>query len=755
MIELPKASNIHMLKRVALSWGLVIWVMLVAPFCWGLMLSGYNALNNTETIENNPCFTIFMRMATSCVWVIIVAGVIAVFCVISKDRKVFWVLFRKTIANLWWRPLIWLMLMSFCFFGARACEMRCILTYSFAEKTENKVIEEKTEDEVIEEKTDDKEIEEKTDDKDEFEKNVSKIQKENGYLRVRSDLDKGVANKKPSEPNMQTVKARTAEALHEYGYFMGLMFVLLLAVKWNIIHWVLSAVFRRKSTRVEELSRLQSGRMTFIGKIFWVSTLFLTIASGVLNIVAREPLYVWPYIANMTGIAFIVALWSSLEIDFKLLGDVNVDIDKDKDLKDCKHKLFPPIVASIVVTFFQVTGTAILAFTWWFFIDDGKKMDWAKVEELAKDYLDGLSISTIRNLVNDYRDGFSIRAIFERNFINKDGALYNWIYIVVIIGFLGSVVAPIAQLFGVYQHNKKLKDMDMTRYGVNGNDWLIIGEGFEPMFVIFIYFIFTLFSKVWPRILQIFPASNGELICLFPIFMAVVTVLIIALLRIAEVLSEKNSALRNAIFTDVRGSTQDTHEEKGPKKLCDRAIKLSLLKFYDKRRELALHKASFMFWDAINEGHLPNVPSLPFTYLAFLVDGQYYFTQDDPFTSTVLDAYELYLKRKYPDVEVVSLKRFLVNGKCRIDDSVWEGKQRIDDAVWKRDVRPFVRNIANGIGIVGDDAMPYVLVSKNRAMAEAYAREWSGLLEEVSEAVRTGDIDLFVNGMIIQKTDEK
>lgn len=305
---------------------------------------------------------------------------------------------------------------------------------------------------------------------------------------------------------------------------------------------------------------------------------------------------------------------------------------------------------------------------------------------------------------------------------------WNAVALVVLIGLLGSVVAPISQLFGVNLHDAKLKRIGMARYGVTGSNWLMIFGGFEPLFVVLIGLVV--------------PMAGGSLVSLCPMLIAVATVAVIALLKIAEVWSEKNSVVRNAIFTKVRGSTQDNHASRTDEELRERAVQLSYLKFYDKRRELSAYATSMTKPMPLDGCKLSLDQKIPTAYLSFLVNGQHYFTQDDPFTNTVLGAHELYLRRRFSGVEVISLKRFLVNGR-RVSTEEWESK-----------VRPAARKLATENGIIGKDAMPYVFISTDKDNAMACANEWSVLLQEIGSAVQSGELDAYVNGMIVQFEDK-
>lgn len=646
--SLEKVKDFRVLGRIATSWGLFL-IMVVAPLFWGLLPIGYGILNSNDAIKANPFFTVFMRMATSFILTALCAIVIWLgFCVFTRnqERKSSFLNLCRQIIVLAKSRMVWLVLLFVCYFGARALEMKSILTYTL--------------------------------EKNEIVATISETQKDNSYLGMQDSVVSG---------QWEAIKKRTTNALKDYGYFMGLMLALLLAVKNNTLYGALSKALRNRCPDfAKNLDRLQGGRMTFVGTLFWLSTLFLTVASGILYIASKEPLYVWPFIGEMTGIACIVALLTSFGTDSKILGNLNVDAN----FKGCPNWT-PALVASVTMNLFQAGGTALLAIACWFLTRPA-----------------GTSFSS---LATQYFRGA------------------NSIWLIGVIGLLGSVVAPIAQLFGVNWHDAKLKDIGIKRYGVTGSDWLMICGGFEPLFVVLIGLLI--------------PKYRGDLISIWPMLIAVLTVAVIALLKIAEVWSEKNSVVRNAIFAKVRGSTQDTHEDETPEQLRERAIKLSYLKFYDKRSELSAHAASLVLHAAIDKCNLPSVPALPDAYLAFLVDGQYFFTQDDPFTNTVLGAHELYLKRKFPEVEVISLKRYLVNGK------------RIESSVWKETVRPAVRKIASEeLRIAGDDAMPYVFASKDAINAKKCAEEWSVLLKEISAAVQSNALDLYVNGMIVQMKGE-
>ncbi|MBQ7177179.1 MAG: hypothetical protein IJS08_07165 [Victivallales bacterium] len=624
--SLNKASDWNVLNKIALSGGLIL-IMVVAPFCWGLLPRGYDVLNANPQIKANPYFTVFMRMATSFLWTVVASILVWLwFCIILKDSKQgFMQLCGKTCALIKKR-LPWLLMLSVCYFAARAVEMKCILTYSIEEGA--------------------------------------------------------------------VVADGTAKALKDYGYFMGLMLALLLAIKNNALYGMLAKLSSKCAPDFANNIRgkLCSGRMTFVGKIFWGSTLFLTIASGILYISAKEPLCVWPFVAEMSVIACIVALLTSFGTDFKILGNVNAGESADK----CPAWL-PALLASLAVNLFQSGGTAMWAILSWF----GTKPDGVEFWSLASQY------KTKENL-------FAL---------------------VFVIGLLGSLIAHVSQLFGVILHDAKLKRMGMTRYGVTGSDWLMICGGFEPLFVVLI-------GVCWPR-------PEDKLISLCPMLVAVATVAVIALLRIAEVWSEKSSVVRNRIFTNVRGSTQDDHSGVSAAELRVRALKLSYLKFYSKRKELAsmdLGLSTLLPIGDIKSLSSPANGVAASSFLTFITNGQYYFTQDDPFTNTVLAAHEKYMEKfidenNLPRVEVKSLKRYLKSIGISGED-------------WCDTLRPKAQKLADEQGISGKDSMPYVILTNDQSVAKTVAAEWNSLLAEIRDAVKNGELDAYVNGMIVDMKGE-
>lgn len=623
---LHKAGDFKVLSKIALSGGLLL-IMVVAPLLWGFLPRGYSVLNANAEIKANPYFTVFMRMVTSFVLTLFAFGLVWL-CFGTphkRSRDGFYQLCGETRTLLKGR-FPWLLLLSACYFGARALEMKFILTYSI----------------------------------------------ENGAV----------------------VAPGTADALKDYGYFMGLMLALLFAIKNNALYGIIAKIFSRVAPDFAKNVRdkLCSGRMSFVGKIFWCSTLFLTIASGILYISAKEPLYIWPFIANMSAIACVVALLTSFGTDFKILGNVN----SGKPANNCPDWL-PALVASLAVNLFQSGGTAVIALFAWFFTASDSVHFWP----LFLQYFNG----------------------------------WNSVALVVVIGLLGSLIAPVSQLFGVNLHDAKLKRIGMTRYGVTGGNWLMICGGFEPLFVVLI-------GICWPR-------PEDKLVSLCPMLVAVATVAVIALLRIAEVWSEKSSVVRNRIFTNVRGSTQDDHSGVSAAELRVRALKLSYLKFYSKRKELAsmdLGLSTLLPIGDIKSLSSPANGVAASSFLTFITNGQYYFTQDDPFTNTVLAAHEKYMEKfidenNLPRVEVKSLKRYLKSIGISGED-------------WCDTLRPKAQKLADEQGISGKDSMPYVILTNDQSVAKIVAAEWNSLLAEIRDAVKNGELDAYVNGMIVDMKGE-
>ena len=169
-----------------------------------------------------------------------------------------------------------------------------------------------------------------------------------------------------------------------------------------------------------------------------------------------------------------------------------------------------------------------------------------------------------------------------------------------------------------------------------------------------------------------------------------------------------------------------------------RALRLSILKFYDKRGELAPFGLCVKMAEATDAKSLGLPDNVS---LAFVENGQHFFARDDPFTNTVLRAHELYMTRKFGCCELMSLKRYFV--KCK----------GIGNDKWKDEKRPAAWNIAKKMNIEGKESMPYVVIldaAKGAVVgAGEVVRNWNDILMGLGEAVRKGMVDEYVNGMII------
>ena len=406
------------------------------------------------------------------------------------------------------------------------------------------------------------------------------------------------------------LKAPALEALKDYGYFMGLMLAVPIAFVVNL--W--------------------RGTNTITSFIFGMSILFLTLASGLLYLCGELP-------DGVRGVDF---FWMSLIAGVVSLLTFASSICKGKgNLSSTATE--PPTFWSILISSFTVNlvmsaVAAALAFV------ASAAMLW---------YSNGGT-----NVASGI---FKLLGLYWR--------MELVIPLVLVVGLGATVAAPVAQLMGVSIHDRQMSSL--SKYGVNGKNWLMICGGFEPLFVA--GFMFTargipclsrvsFLEKCWDH--------DSVLYSNLLMLMAVLTVVVIALLKIAEVWSEKNSTIRNRIFTDYRGSSVDNHAKEGLDYLLERALAMTFLKFYDKRKEFVGCRVSvsteFKRLDlprfGLSDGEVRYVQ---------IRNGQTFFTQDDPFTSSVLDAHAHYLNKAVPGVEAISLKRFLRRVKG-VSEDVWK-----------------------------------------------------------------------------------
>lgn len=651
-----------MLNKIALSGGL--WLVLAAPLLWGLLPIAYKALNKVEIIKSNPEFTVFMRMACAGIFTLaIIIGILARYWRTAAGGQSAGKALFFGVCKAACKKLVWLVLLGVFYFCARWVEMRYLLTFSLSDRRDDKV-------EVAYES---------------FAKVANAQQDANLY--IKNGDTKNVAESRRMQ--LGTAAKRSADALSDYGYFMGLILAILLVAKNNMVYGKLARLFGRAGKRFkvfeplkQQVECLCGADMNFSGRIFWICTAFLIFASGMLYVAAKEPLYVWPYIPYLTLVAIVVAILTSIGTDMKILGNLNTE-----NVSGCPVWV-NAILGSLVVNFFQSFIAAGLALVSWKFFAESN----IGFVALAKNYFGS----------------------------------YNWAWLLFVVCFLCSVVAPVALLVGVNMHDNKMKSVGMDDYGVSGNDWLVIFGGFEPLFVVLIGML--------P-----FAGNDDSLISLPMMLFSVATIIIIAILKVAEVWADKSAAIKNRIFTDIRGSTQADHSDESDEALRRRALRLTILKLYDKRKELSGLKVSVESrLEKVSGENLGTDAKLsPNGWFSLVLKGQTFFAQKDPYTNTVLEAHALYLKRRFPNVEAMSLKRYVVK------------RNNISEMEWERNIRPKARALAVDSD-EGKAAMPFVFIAPDEQTARAYVDAWNEeLLNEINSVVASGEFDACLNGMII------
>lgn len=494
-------------------------------------------------------------------------------------------------------------------------------------------------------------------------------------------------------------------ALQDYGYFMGLMLALpigfVATLFWKLLH--------QKSNWAERIDYygLRGKSTTLSSAAFWICVAFLTLSSGMLYICAEEPCGVWGEIGMMTLWACVVAILTNLGAGCKSMGKL---IDEEHGNPSFAAILLSSVGINVVMSLL----TALFAFC-------GAIVHlWMQQKTISVD-----AFSTIGSLFGLYWEG--------------DG--FGWA-LWIVVGLLASVVAPISQLIGVSLHDKEKSSL--ARFGVRGGDWLVIGGGFEPLLVAVLTFVAVnylggvdAFKLCWNHE----GCMNSNLL----MFMAVSTVIVIAIVKIVEVWVDKNSVIRNAIFRQVRGSSVDVHNNDPKEMLYRRAVTLSLLKLYDKREELATEKVALTGCLDMNALELhPDLEwlGLPYggmhVYLTRMENAEDYFTTDDPFTADVLRAHEKWCESaSRGNGKCMSLKRFIKKYAKPLSNNSWAG------------VKKQALTFAHATGAGNDvKAMPFVIIAADKVGAEEYIACWNQLLGAISDSLTSRKIVGQINKMI-------
>ncbi len=503
-------------------------------------------------------------------------------------------------------------------------------------------------------------------------------------------------------------------AIKDYGYFMGLMLALPLGF---VATWFWKLF--QSSKRPELTARIDAyglgGKTTTLSSVaFGACVAFLTLSSGLLYICAEEPCHVWGDILPMTLIACGVAVLTNLGAGCKSMGKL---VDERRGSPTFAAILLSSVGINIVMSFL----TMVIAFCGAF-----AHLWWWRGNTLTATF------STIGSLFNLYANGNG----------------FGWA-LWVVVGLCASVVAPIAQLIGVSLHDRE--KANLSRYGVRGSDWLVICGGFEPLFVALFMFV-AVSSLGGVDALRLCWDHSSVLNSNLLMTMAVLTVVVIAIVKIAEVWAEKNSVIRNALFRQVRGSSQASHGNLTVNQLHERALALSLLKLYDKREELVRQRVTLSGCEALtvlNNASLQlpaNVGNVT-VFLTNMENGDDYFTTDDPFTADVLKAHALWCEAATAGgVESISLKRFMKKNAAQAFASQWSA------------IKQLAQSRINGNSSRKEKAMPFVILVTNQAptgqpqtnlnLANAYIRNWNQLLDEISDAITKRTVVGQVNKMI-------
>ena len=353
-------------------------------------------------------------------------------------------------------------------------------------------------------------------------------------------------------------------------------------------------------------------------------------------------------------------------------------------------------------------------------------------------------------------------------------------------------------LYGTQKHDNLLKKVNLDKYGISGKDWMQILSACEPLFVVLVGLLVLsaigLGCSSWESVLS----SKNPFISFWPILLSVFTVAIIIVLRLMETWAEKNSVLRNYVFTQVRGSSRGIPDRKVGEPIKDfkeriearikvkyklanvdivawskkRALDLVWLKLYDKRNELETEgelKASLITEPSIidDEGNSSTHPaidaadaankSVPYSFSKskakyFVIEGcDKYFTQDDPITHDVLSAIFDWLQmeqlQKGHYIQIDSFK-YLFYDYCT-DENPWKKEKEQEPNGLKdiacegcKDATPFVLMIEESGDVCLENVASDVITSLN------------GFLERIKVAVDSHELSGLVYGVVSEELDK-
>ena len=631
------------------------WLCLaiVAPLLWGLLPLGYDVLNSNPIIKSERIFTVFMRTLLA------------------------------SIASL---GLLGVWLLGLCLWGVMKGDVKwiCIMLKVTCRKI--------------------------------WKYKWWLIALPTGYFFARFFEMKFILHYAQDAVDNSLISEVAAKALRSYGYYMGLLLVIL---------------FPKKSPK----------DFSLVEALVWICSLLMVFASGILNLSARCPVGVWEHLGGITGWAALVAFICAVYTFAKINGNLLVSAEDDKIMAGRQFR--PALTAALVMNLIMCSGAAALAYLFW----SGSHWFAGHVGNATGKVLEFGDLWVL------YMDGWLGKAEGFKAFLTSNGFWLVWIVVV-----LGTIVAPVCQLAGVSLHDAVMKKKHMEKFGLSGGDWLVVCGGFEPMFVVIIGC--TLVPFLASKSAKLGGAfGQSSFVSVMSIVMAFALVIGIALLRIIKIWSAKNSALRNAIFADKRGSSRGPAPGTDESALLARAEQLAFLKFYDKRRELQnkelalcedsegnirarklgdlvantvvanfindYQQAGNVSGPLVKNGRLPLGLGLFYVFVRGCDD---FFTQDDPFTSNVLSAQFDWLRKRHSNVEVTSfsysIKKYCINA----DD--WRALKLLACDNDKT-------------------ATPFLLLAKTQAEADAFSEDWANLLFTLKYVVANGNISQYVAKMML------
>lgn len=751
-------STFSVVGRIACSWWLLL-IVLVAPLLWGLLPLGYTYIKSTSPIiKANPTFIVAMRMGFS--FLGMSALTLAIVCIGARKTGYSLRGYVKQLGK-YFNGKVWgcLIVLAVAYFGARLVEMKCILDFDFYA------------DEPAASTSMQKNL------SSDYKATFLSTQNEHSYIKTQT----ASAPTEVVQSQQSAAAKASTDAIQEFGYFMGLLLALMCPVLFFGVGWLCErfAQWVNWSAGAGAAKVLKGESLTFVGGLSLVVTGFLIVASGILNLAAREPLYAWRGVLPMLGLALVVACFTCVTSICKTEGGPGADVSEGEDVL-AKHSILKAFTSCFAMNAAMSLGAAVLAFLRWLFLGDA-------TTATAEKCWSGLLHTGAQCALGEYA-----KELFVAFF--RDG---RWIPFVVIIVLCGSIVAPVAQLLGVQLHEKTLRDRHLSDYGIRGGDWLRICGGCEPFFVVLVGILMVGLSG-WCPWAKPCVAGENPFINGWPIGISVLTVFVIIVLRIMETWAEKNSTLRNYIYTRVRGSSRGmVDREDGEKdeawmaRLCDqynmimtrqrkkmgepwdpvdfengknteavslylqwlreRAMNLSVLKLYDKRSRLANDRLRAVKLDGDKEtavakhGAVDAWTKEHSNVKCFFIDFQgcdVYFTQDDPYSHDALDAMMDWLKiRRLMNHQAVSINSFSYTFRANCDESNPETSYKN------------LKGLACDIKSKGTPFVICVSGDNPERVAESVVADWNEIVCELNGLVSEGRIVGRANREVLRQMD--